>query len=228
MFLHLFLWLAAAVAAVAAEIIVLSLQMNFLLPGISSVPTTISASATSAKIYVNDLPNTQHERWFVQVERLHPDKNVLINDFRRDDTEDTFNVFNNYYAQQSDTITVLPRGYEKPYLMVRYLEQTSRRQSVNYNNLGLLVISAGNAGISFTENFDQDVGDRNGFLELLNRKRTIIAVGLGENGRREDSSNYCEDWYVQFCVGAAYHFQSDRYVLGTSFLRPLLVLLHLS
>ena len=163
-----------------------------LLPGITKVKAPATSGIRATQIYVNDIPNTDHESWVRHVvERLHPDQSALITDYNRQDTEDTFNNFNNYFAQNPNTVTVLPRGYkDKPYLMITYLERFSRQAGHDLRNLGLQVISAGNEGISFTESFDDNGGSRTNFLRTLNKKRTIIAVGIGTNGRRDRSSNY--------------------------------------
>ena len=195
-----------------------------LLPGITKVKAPAASGIRATRIYVNDIPNTDHESWVRHVvERLHPDQSALITDYNRQDTEDTFNNFNNYFAQNPNTVTVLPRGYkDKPFLMITYLERFSRQAGHDLRNLGLQVISAGNEGISFTESFDDNGGSRTNFLRTLNKKRTIIAVGIGTNGRRDRSSNYCEDWYVGFCVGASYYYQTDQLnVQGTSFTAPI-------
>ena len=195
-----------------------------LLPGITKLSAPAAAGVGATRIYVNDIPNTIHEgRVRHVVERLHPDQSALITDYNRQDTEDTFNSFNNYFAQNPNTVTVLPRGYkDKPYLMITYLERFSRQSGLDLRNLGLQVISAGNQGISFTESFDDNGGSRTNFLRTLNKKRTIIAVGIGGNGRRDRQSNYCEDWYVGFCVGASYYYRTDNhYVRGTSFTAPI-------
>ena len=119
---------------------------EFLLPGISQVSTQAASSSTSqTKIYVNDVPNTDHEGWVLHVvDRLNPNPSAVIRDYKRDDTEDTFNSFDNYFAQSADTITILPRGIDdKPYQMVRYIDQVRSSQKVSFSSLGLQVISAG-------------------------------------------------------------------------------------
>ncbi len=200
------------------------------LPGIERVVTpSVTSGAARTRIYVNDIPDTRHERWVRDVvQRLHYDDEVLIKDYRRTDTTNEFNVFRNYFEQGQNTVTVLPRGYDgRPYLMINYLNHFSRQQAIDPKSLGLLVLSAGNEGISFTSDYDQrypDPGDRNSFLHYLQQKRSIIAVGTDFTGKRHASSNYCEDWYSDYCVGASYEFTTSDgyYVQGTSFSAPII------
>ena len=142
-----------------------------LMPGITKVRAPAAAGVGATRIYVNDIPNTVHEgRVRHVVERLHPDQSALIRDYNRQDTEDTFNSFNNYFAQNPNTVTVLPRGYkDKPYLMITYLERFSRQGGYDLRNLGLQVISAGNQGISFTKSFE----DNGGSFRFLGRSGTM-------------------------------------------------------
>ena len=198
------------------------------LPGIGRVPQPVATAARSSltRIYVNDIPNTQHERWVRDVvNRLHYDPDVLITDYRRQDGENQFDIFRNYFEQGSDTVTVLPRGYEgRPYNMILNLDYRSRQFNVDQKSLGIIVLSAGNEGISFTSDFDSRHNSRNSFLHYLQQKRSIIAVGTNFQGRRHRDSNYCESWYSDYCVGASYEFTTSdgRSIQGTSFSAPII------
>ena len=198
-----------------------------LLPGIVRVNQPTAASGiVRTRLYINDLPNTQHESWVREVvTRLHPSDDILITDYRRDDIEATFDIYRNYIEQAADTVTVLPRGFaDEPYQVIYDTARIATSNGVNYNNLGLLVLSAGNESVSFTNEHDAKYSDRTTFLNYLSQKRTIIAVGTNALGTRHSDSNYCESWYIEYCVGASYHFfSSDGYKLsGTSFSAPVI------